>query len=423
MMTDTVTGIRERVDVKRLKHEASQMGFLLSVVLEPYQARAVAWLRTKRRAAVHSPAGSGKTIIGAATLDSVLASKPRQGRVQIGWMCNTVEQASQARSALAHFPHIASCADVRVACAAAATDWSDCVALVVDECQHAVAQGWAEQIATCHGAVWGFTATPPVEGDERFPPYKAIFGNEFFTVEREEVGSRLVQARVVTLSATDPGLKDAIDQEIDGAMAYRRRYWHTGEVAMCRRTLADTSASEERKRAAVAMMAKFEAILWGQVAFQKCVELGIVRNKLRTRAAVAKAVAHRRDSVIVLVNHVDHAKAIAEMIPGAVACFSKMGVKKRRETLAEFAAGHCPCIVATSLADEGLDLPRANVLVLVSAGRSNARTEQRTGRVLRSFAGKSSGVIYDFADYWHPLAAKHSRVRHDLYRRLGYATL
>lgn len=388
-------------------------------MLESYQARAVAWLRTKRRAAVHSPAGSGKTIIGSATLDAVLAAKPRQDRVQIGWMCNTVEQATQARKAIDHFPRIAECADVRIACAAAATDWSDCAALVVDECHHGPAEGWSEQIATCGGVVWGFTATPPEEGDERFPAYKSIF-SEFFGVEREEVGSRLVQARVITLHDTDPGVRDVIDREIDSAMAYRRRYWHTGEVAMCRRILADASASDERKAAAVAMMAKFEAILWGQVAFQKCVEIGIVRNETRTRAAVAKAVAHRRDSVIVLVNHVDHAKVIAEMIPGAVACFSKMGAKKRRETLAEFAAGQCPCIVATSLADEGLDLPRANVLVLVSAGRSNARTEQRTGRVLRSFAGKTAGTIYDFADHWHPLAAKHSRVRHDLYRRLGY---
>lgn len=392
----------------------------MSVVLEPYQAPAVEWICTKRRAAIHSPAGSGKTIIAAAALESVLTARPRTSRVQIGWVCNTVDQATQAADAITLFPRIAAVADVRIACAAAAVDWSDCAALVVDECQHAPADGWAEQIATCNGAVWGFTATPPVESDERFPIYSSIF-HEFFTITRQQVGSRLVQASVITLNATDSGLKEVIDAEIDSAMAYQRRYWNASEIAMCRRIIADVSASEDRKIAAAAIMKKSEAILWGQVAFQKCVEIGIVRNVARTRAAVAKANAHRRDSVIVLVNQVDHAKDIAAMIPGAVACFSKMGAKKRRETLAEFATGQCPCIVATSLADEGLNIPRANVLVLVSAGRSNARTEQRTGRVLRSFAGKTGGIIYDFSDYWHPLAAKHSRVRHDLYRKLGYS--
>lgn len=292
---------------------------------------------------------------------------------------------------------------------------------LVHNCHHAPAEGWAAQIASCGGTVWGFTATPPEEEDERLPAYTAIFGGECFEISREEVGSRLVQASVIMLSATDYGLKDVIDSEIETAMAYRRRYWHTAEIAMCRRILADKSASDERKTAAVVMMEKLENQLWGQVAWQCCVKFGIVGNKLRTRAAVAKAVEHRRDSVIVLVNHVDHAEFVAGEIPGAVACYSKMGKKKRRDALEGFSGGRVPCIVATSLADEGLDVPRANVLVLVSAGRSNARTEQRTGRVLRSFAGKSSGIIYDFNDLWHPLAAKHSRVRANLYSKLGYS--
>jgi superfamily II DNA or RNA helicase len=64
----------------------------------------------------------------------------------------------------------------------------------------------------------------------------------------------------------------------------------------------------------------------------------------------------------------------------------------------------------------------ANVLVLVSGGRSKAKVEQRTGRVLRRFAGKRGAVIYDFEDLQHPLMAKHSRLRQELYRELGYAT-
>lgn len=414
----------------------------MNVVFEPYQARAVAWLRTKRRGAVHAPAGSGKTIIAAGTLRSVIDAKPRPRLVRAGWIGNTEEHCDQAWKALcvvfdictkqqtdgdvwrngkAEFvAAVLTLVDVRVACAAAATDWSDRDVLIVDECHHAPAEGWAAQIASCHGTVWGFTATPPEGEDERLPAYTAIFGGEFFEIAREEVGSRLVQASVITLSATDYGLKDVIDSEIETAMAYRRRYWHTGEIAMCRRILADKSASDERKTAAVAMMEKLENQLWGQVAWQCCVKFGIVGNKLRTRAAVAKAVEHRRDSVIVLVNHVDHAEFVAGEIPGAVACYSKMGKKKRWDALEGFSGGRGPCIVATSLADEGLDVPRANVLVMVSAGRSNARTEQRAGRVCRVFANKQHAIVYDFADVFHPLAAKHSRVRHELYRKLGF---
>jgi hypothetical protein len=39
---------------------------------------------------------------------------------------------------------------------------------------------------------------------------------------------------------------------------------------------------------------------------------------------------------------------------------------------------------------------------------------------LRSFAGKEHGLIYDWQDNFHPLAAKQSRARQEVYRELGY---
>jgi len=97
-----------------------------------------------------------------------------------------------------------------------------------------------------------------------------------------------------------------------------------------------------------------------------------------------------------------------------------MGARNRREAIQGFKATTVPVLVATSLADEGLDAPNAGVLVLVSGGKSKQKAEQRTGRVLRSFAGKTEGVIYDFADNFHPLMKRHAKARMSLYRSLGY---
>lgn len=391
------------------------------IVLEPYQERAVAWLRTKKRAAVHSPAGSGKTIIAAAALDSVLRARVRPERLQIGWLANTVEQVVQAHKAMALFPAIAAKANVRVACAAAASDWSDCAALVTDECHHGPAEGWAEQIATCKGTIWGFTATPPEEGDERFPSYQAIFGDTFFTIEREEVGSRLVQAHVVTLTATDVGLRERIDEEIESMMRYRRRWWHPMETKMCQRILTDRNATPEKRAAAQAMLERFESQLWGQVAWGKIVEIGIVKNITRTHAAVQTALKHRNNHVLVLVNQIEHGQEIASRIPGSIPCHSKMGAKKRRNAVEAFRSGECWCLVGTTMFEEGFDAPICDVAIMVSGGRSSRATEQKTGRALRSFAGKSRGIIYDFEDKFHPLAAKHALLRRETYRKLGYA--
>jgi superfamily II DNA or RNA helicase len=57
---------------------------------------------------------------------------------------------------------------------------------------------------------------------------------------------------------------------------------------------------------------------------------------------------------------------------------------------------------------------------MVSGGRSKIKAEQRTGRVLRAFAGKEQGLIYDFVDSQHPVMQNQSRKRVALYKSLGY---
>ena len=77
-------------------------------------------------------------------------------------------------------------------------------------------------------------------------------------------------------------------------------------------------------------------------------------------------------------------------------------------------------MIATSLADEGLDVPRASVLTQAAAGKSKSKAEQRTGRVLRSFHDKTHGTIHDFKDVQHQMLRNQSMKRISLYRSLGY---
>lgn len=357
------------------------------MTLRDYQLDAARWLFKRRAGVVVAPAGSGKTVIAAAALDLALRARARAEPVRIGWMANTREQVQQAWSAINQFSSVAT-QDVRVACAAADTDWSDRQVLVVDECHHAAsAVGWRGQIAKCAGARWGFTATPP-EDFEQLAVLTELLGEQF-VIQREHVQRCLTAATVTWLDATDDNLQPSIEAEINRVLRVRGRFWRGNPQE-----------------------------LWGQVAWQVCVDLGIIANKARNCAAVAAATNHR--PTLVLVNKVEHGEQLAELIPGAVACYSAMGAKRRREALAAFTNGSVRCLVATTLADEGLDLPNAEVLVMVSAGRSKARTEQRTGRVLRLFAGKGHANIFDFTDRYHPLAAKHARVRGEIYAALGY---
>jgi superfamily II DNA or RNA helicase len=383
------------------------------MTLRPYQVEPVARLSKSRRALLEARAASGKTVMVAVAIRRIIEARKRTKKAVVGWVANTTEQVNQAYQAMllaffernanaavakSHWDHFSSglMISFRANCAAAGRDYSDCDLLVVDECHHAQAPAWRAQVETCAGARWGLTATPNFEGEdaeEKAAILRRLFSDNVIRVDAGEVAKTLAQAKVILL---DPkwadGLAAKIDAETERVYRGRLRGW---------------GGDPQKLRAMV---------LW-----QKCVEIGIVKNEARNREAqyVAKAHAERGDSVLVLVNQVEHAKDFAARV-GGVACYSGMGAKARRHALYDFKTGKLKCLVATSLADEGLDVPRASVLVLVSGGRSKTKAEQRTGRVLRAFAGKEHGLIYDFEDTGHRLMAKHAASRFEVYERLGY---
>ena len=56
-------------------------------------------------------------------------------------------------------------------------------------------------------------------------------------------------------------------------------------------------------------------------------------------------------------------------------------------------------IIGTSLADEGLNIPALDALILAGGGKSPTRMRQRIGRVLRLAKGKKEAVVVDFKDH------------------------
>lgn len=362
------------------------------VTLEHYQEGAAAFLTRHRRALVQSPAGSGKTIVAAAALDRVLAAKPRTGKVVVGWIANTNEQCQQARDAIAKFPELEAAIEAIIACPAGVQEGATFDVLIVDEAHHAPAPTWDAIITAHRGALWLFTATPFGEDLERNRRLREMVEDNIHVVPRAAVADRVLPGRVILLSATDIFLKDRIDLAIAATIEKRRKF-------------SQLSYGD----------------LYQQVAFQVCMELGILPNRRRNAAIVNTAIAHAQDSTLILVHTIAHGTDILQpAIPGSVAVFSKMGAKKRRDAIEGFKSGEIKTMIATSLADEGLDVPIASVLIMAQAGRSNAKTEQRAGRVLRAYPGKREGLIYDFTDEQHPLLANQSRKRQTVYQSLGY---
>lgn len=265
-------------------------------------------------------------------------------------------------------------------------DWSTFDILICDEFHHAPAVVWRQQIERCPNIRWGLTATPG-EDQQRLKVMADLFG-EGHTVPRSATQANLADAQVVWLDSSDADAAANINKDYARLLQWRQRFWKGPEWQ-----------------------------LEAQCKWIAAVKHGIVNNHARTQAAIGVVT---DKPTLILVNQVEHGQQIATRIPNSICCHAGMGNKKRRESMAAFRDGSLRCMIATSLADEGLDLPMIEHLILLSGGRSDAKTEQRTGRALRTHAGKSGAVIHDFIDSFHPFMASQSRHRRALYSKLGY---
>lgn len=70
----------------------------------------------------------------------------------------------------------------------------------------------------------------------------------------------------------------------------------------------------------------------------------------------------------------------------------EIGRREREFALARFRSGEANAIVSAQVLDEGLDVPEADVAILVGGSASSRRYVQRIGRVLRPAPGKRASV-------------------------------
>jgi hypothetical protein len=99
---------------------------------------------------------------------------------------------------------------------------------------------------------------------------------------------------------------------------------------------------------------------------------------------------------LVLVQQYNHGEALKKYIPDATFIKGNMPRKKRREAIEAMRDGSLPCAIATTLADEGLDVERLGCVAVAGGGKSITRVYQRVGRALRKFDGKERAIIFLF---------------------------
>lgn len=118
-----------------------------------------------------------------------------------------------------------------------------------------------------------------------------------------------------------------------------------------------------------------------QTIYKDC----IVKNDLfNTRIVeIAKYLRGKGLSVLILVQQIPQGEYIKNLLPDVSFVTSKMTRKNRQEALNEIRTGAKNTVVATSLFDEGINVPCLDVVLMAGGGASSTRVYQRIGRSLR----------------------------------------
>jgi len=244
--------------------------------------------------------------------------------------------------------------------------WRQFGCVIVDESQHAGAETWEWLLNVCPAYYrFGLTATKR-RADGRTPLIRYLIGPVIYDIKFESQVPLFVQP-----------IRTGFKTQYNASSL-------SGWPKMCRELVADP-----------------------------------VRNQF-----IADNV--RRDiqeghSVLVLsrqIAQLENVQALLNMNGQVAVLTGKVPQRKRNQMLDSFRDGNLQCILATQLADEGLDVPRLDRVHLTFPGKHDGRIIQQVGRAIRAYADKEDAIIYDYVDdFVSPLARQY------LARKLTYTRL
>jgi superfamily II DNA or RNA helicase len=268
--------------------------------------------------------------------------------------------------------------------------------------------------------VLGVTATPDRPDGEDI---RRIIGPIFHTVARAEV---MRTGRIVSASVKWYDVPGAIVDEVEGLTQIAAK-------SRKERNMRKRIFFAKAKETGLLFKHNWKVLeesrnLWMEICETRNREIkygfsqkiGVVNHVWRNAKAaeLARVAMERGRSVLVLVNTIEQGKGIAGMIgDGAVVVHS--GMAKRKDTIHAIKDGAIRCGVATTIADQGLDLPILSALIMACGGRAESRTEQRVGRICRAHPDKPPAVCCDFTDRHFFMLSAQAAKRRLVYRRLG----
>lgn len=279
--------------------------------------------------------------------------------------------------------------------------------LIVDEVHHISAETWYDLAAMCENAWWRFGLSGTVVTGDRVRDLKleGATGPVYVVAGTMELAEKGFLAKPrIRMMRLSPGL-------------YPSYEW-------VRQTVCPGWRRDPRQLKTM-----------GAKLFATAYRAGITENKDRNEWISKIACSHwmRGRKVLVLCTKIAHGKRIVQhaldgkdmKVRGLWWLHGSESDKVREKALAEFKESKFGGVmIASTIFDEGIDIPEIDVLILAGGGESMVKSIQRVGRALRPREDKDHVLIYDFLDGRgdHPkdYLMNHSLRRMQDYRDQGF---
>ncbi|HDI75289.1 MAG: ATP-dependent helicase [Thermoprotei archaeon] len=252
--------------------------------------------------------------------------------------------------------------------------------IVFDEVHHLPSPGY-RQIAELNAAPYrlGLTATPEREDGLHVDLSTLVGGIIYRRIVSDFKGRFLADFEIKTIRVK---LSDEERAEYRELMEKYKNYLkkHSIKIKSIRDFEKIIMRSGLDKEAREALLAWREA---KKIAFNASAKLEVLREIL------AK---HRGDKVIIFTENNEFVRIISEefLIPEIT---YKTKPAERRAVLEGFRLGKFRAIVTSKVLEEGVDVPDANVAIVLSGTASRREFVQRLGRILRPKKGKA--ILYE----------------------------
>tara|TARA_Y100001938_G_scaffold151131_1_gene246375 strand:+ start:3407 stop:4882 length:1476 start_codon:yes stop_codon:yes gene_type:complete len=155
------------------------------------------------------------------------------------------------------------------------------------------------------------------------------------------------------------------------------------------------------------------------IDYQTAYDEGIVHNIYRNKSICEAALKYNNlnKQTLIIVKKIDHGHILSDLLVSSgkfiphTFIHGSLPTEERAEALDNFKNGITKILIASSILDQGVDIPNIDVLIFASGGNSYIRAIQRVGRGLRLHDSKDKLIVVDFSDRTNKYLAKHSLER------------